>query len=666
MTGLKIPDIVAELIANKHGQMAIRLSGDMVLGLTNIFKIKVQQLDEQATHAQANLLKSQINNERVTIKKRKPRNADGEEDEEEEKQPLEARPESLRGKPHAINARADPYDQGLMDLDLPPTMDDPQFYDISRMELAEAIKTMGQPDLELDASSLPDAMQSGLFQLTQNKSSSASVADNHSVYDGEDGRVSPAPADENELDLNEQLNASVAGGRAADLASDNGLGLDSSTFSNLNNKSGKFGMEEGLDFGGADDGYGAEIPLGEQELDEAASAAPAAARRSAGAARDDLDAEVDAVKSDILNKQMALGASEKSNKKLRKTRAPTKSAAKGAYQPVVDEVTELDTRTFKSWLDNTDDITHSRGRPSLLSQRPSLLQRRQAEAQAFMQTKDKVQPWCTPMSMPGASLGPALAASIRASYTMALHLPGLPYRLVAASKAADASVAPGTPLAHDGLDGVDNPDLDFGGGGEDAFAFGADATEMPDAAAEAEAEADQMGDAAEFDAADADALQAQENAAEQSLNLSLQSSSGPKDPQQVADEASDADAQRFFGEHVNQPPSRESIETGWSRRTVTFHKKLQSQFKSLPRGSTSVDLHRVVEGRSKATAAACLYQTLVLASSGYVKVQQEHHFAEIHIAKTDTFDNKKLPKVPSQSQPSSSSNAEDTEMSPAF
>ena len=662
---------VKEIQSGKQGPLALRLCGQLLLGLARIYGLKVEQTDDIATHVQNLLLKQGTSQERVAIKKRKVRHAEGDEDEEEEKQPLEARPESLRGKHHAITAvpavsdgRFDEdYLNDPLGLDLDKMMDEGMKGGMLDEELREAMQQgFGPPDAVIDAAMLKEMNDgSGRWELTQNKSSSASVDDNRSVVDPDDidGRLSPAPTDVDELDLEKELNKSVAGGRDAEAGSDNGLGLDTSALSNVNKSHmGGLGLEHGLDFGGSGEGFG-ELPP-EDEI----PASPAARRSGAGAgmADDDLAAEVQAASADLLTKEMALAASLKKQKQSLKDRASRKRA-KGAYVPQVDDITELPSAVIKHGLENTADILHAHaGRPSLLTQRLTVLQRRTQEAQAFMQTREHVQPWCAPMSLAGSALGPALAASMRASYTTAPRLPGLPYRLQAEAPVAPA--VPGTPLSHGDLAAIGGEDIDWGGdaGGD---AFGVDGTEFPqqDQQEPEPVEPEQIDEAKDQEYLD-------QSFAE---NASILPDSSEKDG------LARQDWLRFLGAENELTSAEQRSQIGWSQRAKEFHKKLKSEFGTGRGQGKDVELLGLLKQPSgetpylKATAAACLYQTLVLASRGFVGVEQKQDapFRPIHITKSNTFPKQQLPKT---SQPtdsamdnnSSSSNADDTEMSPAF
>ena len=84
---------------------------------------------------------------------------------------------------------------------------------------------------------------------------------------------------------------------------------------------------------------------------------------------------------------------------------------------------------------------------------------------------------------------------------------------------------------------------------------------------------------------------------------------------------------------------------------MTMHGKLVEAFSAAPKRAQAATngllLSALVADRSPNVGATAFYQTLVLASGGYVRPLQSEPFAQIHVAKLPRFD-EPLPSTGSQ------------------
>ena len=462
---------------------------------------------------------------------------------------------------------------------------------------------------------------------------------------------------------------------------------------------------------------------GDDDHVSAAAAASAALERTNAEIEEALD-QLSALKA---SKRERAAALLKSKKKRAKTTA---------YVPVIDQVTEISSSTLKAWLADASDITRPAGSgprrggaaggagdaPASSSSSGSaaaplsFYERRLGAARAFMceglavGSSAHSAAWHSanagdyPASGVGC-MGPKLRALMRANFTADVRLKHLPYREPTKEQIAAANAsAPPTPLSQGALDDVADVDLDFGAGAADPFAGAAlgaaagDGTEFPDQTQQPQQQplGDEDGGLGpmELDLGDEElvGVTGQEEQKEED-DFFLHGVGGAQDfaeailptddeltRREKLDDRSDADARLFFGENSKAASSqllKESVESGWSRRTKRFHELLVTEFKTSSAAVSAsasaakrkaadqeVSLQHVIQGHFKATAAACLYQTLVLASSGFVRPTQAEEYGEVRVAKTATFDSKKLPKLPTQSQPLTETH--DSDMSPSL
>jgi len=79
--------------------------------------------------------------------------------------------------------------------------------------------------------------------------------------------------------------------------------------------------------------------------------------------------------------------------------------------------------------------------------------------------------------------------------------------------------------------------------------------------------------------------------------------------------------------------------TEWTRRTKKMLTYLGKEMTNKP----SIKFSKVVQGKTRQTAAAVFYQLLVLKTHTYVNLQQEQPYGDITITKDDNFSKRTQP-----------------------
>jgi len=620
-------DLSIAQMKSQKTPLALRLCGQLLLGLARIYELKVRQTSEEAEQVLKKI--QHMIDERVRPATRKRKSAapgsHAEDDDDESVHFAAADRSKLRASEAAITARlptrgADAraaanasysdLGAGLLDMDLDEMLDNPEGLIGEEIDAAfrglEA-EALGEAHLTIDLEKGDISLLGGTIPLSLTQSQ-------HTL------QTPHTPMNEPDVLLQEGEDNPFADEESV-LAVDEARRVDMSS---------RYG-EEDLDLGGQggalfDDDAAMPAPMADDTMSKRVEEA-------------EVDARIDEAKAQL--------------ERLRREKKDAKAAAKrsrhATYEPVLDDMTELANATLKGWLADTSDI--------VLRTRPvAHLQRSSYAAQQIEQ--------------------------MRASLHAGLQLPGLRYRSEARAALPDTfNGVPATPANQGGrevFDGLQDNSLqfdDFGGlGGGDGFggfddpAPGTEA--LPQQPEEMEMDIDDRKSVASELHHPAPGAEEEEGGFLTLGGLDL----GSEDVAGGAGSAAarQADVRAFFGESArtgkaDTADDKENVESGWSRRTKKFHTLLTANFAKLPPRAKDKTLSLQdllqpaggsVSSRPRETAAAALYQTLVLASSGFVLPRQEDPlgFGEVTLAKSAKFDNKKMqPKVPHNTGSASSS-----------
>jgi hypothetical protein len=617
-------DLSIAQMKNQKTPLALRLCGQLLLGLARIYELKVRQTSEEAEHVLRKIQQMIGDKGAKAGRRRHPKaaGAGADEDEEDESVHLAANPQQLRAAAGAITARlprrgadaggdfAD-LGAGLIDVDIDDLLDNP----LIGGEIDEAMKQYaGEPHITIN-------MDQGTMDLLGN---SLPISQSQ-----------PAPMTPH-TPLGTEPDVDLGGELGGELPFDdeNPFEVERESHMSLEEEARrKLDVTDHTDLGGQG-GFDDDMMMG---LDANSVIEPASAAKQRKGAREeeleDFDAQIDATKQRL----------EQLSREKKVAKALAKRSRHATYVPVIDDVTELAGATLKGWLADASDI--------VLRERPV------AHLQQHSYAAQQVE-------------------LMRSSMHAGLQLPGLRYRAEARA-ALPAGAVPATPaqksaMADDAFgDMVEEPlhfgeEADFGGqGGGDGFFAG-------DEGFGAGTEAGQQPLPEDGDEHKSLAGSVAQPAVPEEGDSTFMVLDGPGVFGGGADaESCQADVRAFFGESKRAGSSgredKENAESGWNVRTKKFHTVLAAQFNKQRKQGAPLSLEGLLQPiatdpsslsqRPRETAAAAFYQTLVLASSGFVRPSQEDllSFSDVRIEKTKAFDSKRLPKVATESASASAS-----------
>jgi hypothetical protein len=558
--------LTVDQVKDQKQPLALRLCGQLLLGLARIYEMKVKQTSEEAEGV-LKKIHALIGESAKSRPSRKSRILGDEDEESIHPERVTADPKSIRATGRAITAQImddfSRFGHELIDVDIENLLDNPEgLYG----------KQLGEDDeLNLPAPHATIDLENGKIQFGELTQSTPLGTYPASVAEPEDVGLGELDLDAEPLFIDE-----------AEEARDKPHGDDISVHGGLDQSS----VHQKVDDVDMDLGGGSGFIIDEDNR----SVAP----RSVAAS--EIDVQIDAVSKQIEISKRKL----KEQKKEKDQRRESKRQRNATYQPVLDEVTELSGATLKGWLADDSDI--------VLRERPA------AHLQRSSYAASQIALW-------------------KSSMESSLRLPGLRYHTAIIDANEVEPIAPIQPESLHGLDeiGVEpiefpidmGPDgIDLGGQGGMDF--------EPSAI-------DIHGEEVELDKMAIDDLD------------HYTGYDGPVDGSQ----STNPDLTRFFGDESKRKStkggvSRDLHESGWSHRTKQFHSILANQFKKHEVVSLDNLLETHARGPRKevrhvTTVAAAFYQTLVLASRGFIVPKQEDglDYGEITMTKTKRFDNKK-------------------------